>query len=166
MTTSSQAHRLGASAPGIDLDWTRGYRRWPVYGMSKLANLCASPTSWTGAPSGGCRLASIAAHPGYASTHLQAVGPEQSGSRSMAAAMRAAATGSSHNLREMGALPQLFAAVDPGAIAGGYYGPDGPGEQRGHPRLVGSSAASLRTEEWVRLWQRSEAMTGLRLDLA
>ncbi len=164
VTTSSQAHRLGAIR-WDDLDWTRGYRRWPAYGMSKLANLMFAYELDRRARAAGAPLASIAAHPGYASTHLQAVGPEQSGSRSMAVAMRAANRLLAQPA-EMGALPQLFAAVDPGAIAGGYYGPDGPGEQRGHPRLVGSSAASLRTEEWVRLWERSEAMTGLHLDLA
>ena len=83
VTTSSQAHRLGAIR-WDDLDWTRGYRRWPAYGMSKLANLMFAYELDRRARAAGAPLASIAAHPGYASTHLQAVGPEQSGSRSMA----------------------------------------------------------------------------------
>ena len=38
--------------------------------------------------------------------------------------------------REVGALPQLYAAVDPGAESGHFYGPGGPGELRGHPKEV------------------------------
>ena len=35
----------------------------------------------------------------------------------------------------MGALPTLRAATDPDVEGGQYYGPDGLGEQRGHPKL-------------------------------
>ena len=34
----------------------------------------------------------------------------------------------------MGALPTLRAATDPAVVGGEYFGPDGLGEQRGHPR--------------------------------
>ena len=34
---------------------------------------------------------------------------------------------------DMGALPTLRAATDPGVIGGQYFGPDGFGEQRGYP---------------------------------
>ena len=37
---------------------------------------------------------------------------------------------------EMGALPTERAAVDPAVRGGEYYGPDGFGEQRGHPQRV------------------------------
>ena len=42
----------------------------------------------------------------------------------------------------MGALPTLRAATDPAVRGGQYYGPDGFGEQRGHPKLVESSQQS------------------------
>ena len=42
----------------------------------------------------------------------------------------------------MGALATLRAATDPQVRGGQYYGPDGFGEQRGHPKLVPSSAQS------------------------
>ena len=44
----------------------------------------------------------------------------------------------------MGALPPLRAATDPNAQSGQYYGPDGRGEQRGHPKVVDSSATIAR----------------------
>ena len=43
---------------------------------------------------------------------------------------------------DMGAEPTLRAATDPAAKNAQYYGPGGFGEQRGHPKLVKSSAQS------------------------
>lgn len=42
----------------------------------------------------------------------------------------------------MGALPSPRAATAPSVLGGQYYGPDGRTENRGHPRLVTSSAHS------------------------
>lgn len=39
----------------------------------------------------------------------------------------------------MGALPTLRAATDLQVLGGQYYGPNGFGEQRGHPKLVEAS---------------------------
>jgi hypothetical protein len=65
----------------------------------------------------------------------------------------------------MGALPTLFAATQdlPGAA---YVGPDGFHEQRGHPTLVGRSAAASEPETARALWERSEALTGVTFPLA
>jgi hypothetical protein len=61
----------------------------------------------------------------------------------------------------MGALPTLRAATDPDAEGGQYYGPDGLGEQRGHPKLVSSSAQSHDEDLQHRLWKVSEELTGV-----
>ena len=58
----------------------------------------------------------------------------------------------------MGALPTLRAATDPAAQ---YYGPDGFLEQRGHPKVVGSSAQSHDDDLQRRLWAVSEELTGV-----
>ena len=63
---------------------------------------------------------------------------------------------------DMGALPQLRAATDPGAIGGQYFGPDGFGEQRGYPVVVASSRVSHDTDAQRRLWTVSEELTGVR----
>jgi hypothetical protein len=39
----------------------------------------------------------------------------------------------------MGALPQLYAATRPYLDGGLFIGPDGFEEQRGHPKVVGST---------------------------
>jgi hypothetical protein len=65
----------------------------------------------------------------------------------------------------MGALPTLRAATDLSAVSGQYYGPDGLGEQRGHPKVVKSSAQSHDEEQQARLWQVSEELTGVTYPL-
>ena len=62
---------------------------------------------------------------------------------------------------EMGALPTLRAATDPGVIGGQYFGPDGFGEQRGYPKVVASTRASHETDAQRRLWTVSEELTGV-----
>jgi hypothetical protein len=61
----------------------------------------------------------------------------------------------------LGALPILVAATAdlPGST---YIGPDGPGQMRGHPRIVRPSRRALDEESQRRLWELSEAATGIR----
>ena len=108
---------------------------------------------------------SAAAHPGYASTHLQGTSAASSsggwlGKRVMGALMGAgnALAGQS---AEAGALPQLYAATADGVASGDYYGPDGPFEMRGAPKKVGMSGAARDPEAPATLWELSEALTGV-----
>jgi hypothetical protein len=55
----------------------------------------------------------------------------------------------------------LRAATDPGAKNGQYYGPAGLAEQRGHPKVVESSAQSHDEDIQRRLWTVSEELTGV-----
>ena len=43
-----------------------------------------------------------------------------------------------------------------------YYGPGGLGEQRGHPKVVKSSAQSHDEDIQRRLWTVSEELTGVK----
>jgi hypothetical protein len=65
---------------------------------------------------------------------------------------------------EKGALSTLYAATQdlPGDS---YVGPDGFKESRGHPTLVGRSAAARDAETARRLWELSEELTGVRFPL-
>ena len=62
---------------------------------------------------------------------------------------------------DMGALPTLRAATDPGVLGGQYYGPDGFAEQRGYPKVVASSAVSHDTDAQRKLWAVSEELTSV-----
>jgi len=159
VTTSSVAHRFGGMR-WDDLDWSHGYRKWPAYGQSKLSNLMFAFDLDRRSREAGTALMSLAAHPGYASTHLQTAGPELAG-RNLAAKVMGLGNAVFAQSADMGALPQLFAATAPDAVGGCYYGPDGIAESRGHPRIVQPARSALDPASWDRLWQVSEELTGV-----
>lgn len=160
ITTASHAHRVG-KMHWDDLDRRSDrYRRWPAYGQSKLANLLFAFELARRSQHAGSHLKSIAAHPGYAATGLQQVGPAMSGRRFSARFMTLGNSIAGQDPSE-GTRPQLFAATSPDALSGGYYGPGGKGEVRGAPKAVGSSSAARSREEAHRLWNVSESMTGV-----
>jgi NAD(P)-dependent dehydrogenase (short-subunit alcohol dehydrogenase family) len=159
VTLSSTAHRLGR-IDLEDLNWhRRPYRRWAAYGQSKLANLLFTLELERRLVAAGSAVRAVAAHPGYAATNLQ---------RRTGSAVQNALMVVSNRLfaqsEVMGALPTLYAATEdvPG---GSYIGPDGPGERRGRPTLVGRTAAASDEAVAKRLWDRSEELTGVSFGL-
>lgn len=64
-----------------------------------------------------------------------------------------------------GAWPVLFAATDPGVVAGALYGPDGPGGFAGAPGLEIPAPRALDPGIARRLWEASERMTGVSFAL-
>ena len=159
VTVSSQAHRMG-KMNFDDLMGDRKYRTWGAYGQSKLANLLFMRELARRLEAAGLPTISAGAHPGYASTHLQAVGPEMRGqawqARAMAVVNKVMAQSAA-----MGALPTLYAATYAGVSNGDYFGPDGLGEQRGHPKLVGMTGSARDVADAARLWTVSEELTGV-----
>ena len=61
-----------------------------------------------------------------------------------------------------GALPTLFAATDPAARPGGYYGPQGFFEMRGEVGEASPPSQSLDAAVARRLWDVSEELSGVR----
>jgi NAD(P)-dependent dehydrogenase (short-subunit alcohol dehydrogenase family) len=160
VTVSSGAHRMGR-VRFDNLQGERHYQRWLAYGQSKLANLLFAAELQRRATAAGLDLLSVAAHPGYASTNLQVRGAQMDGSalKEHGAVLLNRLVGQSD---DMGALPTLYAATSPDVRGGGYFGPDGPFESRGHPRPVGRSGAARDPETARRLWEVSEDLTGVR----
>lgn len=161
VTVASNAHKIGRM-DFDDLNSERRYRRWPAYGQSKLANLLFTFELQDRARAASSPLLAVAAHPGWAATHLQAAGPEMDGSSVM---VRLNELGNRLFAQddEHGALPTLYAAtqdVPPAA----YVGPDGVAEMRGAPKLVGCTAAARDVAARRRLWTASEELTGVRFD--
>jgi NAD(P)-dependent dehydrogenase (short-subunit alcohol dehydrogenase family) len=159
VTVSSGVHRIGRIRLD-DLNWEHGrYQRWAAYGQSKLANLLFTYELQRRLSAAGSAVRSVAAHPGYAATNLQAH-TESIQDRIMALGNRLVAQSAT-----MGALPTLYAAVKD--IPGGtYIGPDGLFEQRGHPKIVTSNAASRDEATARRLWDLSERLTGVTYKFA
>ncbi|MEO5876433.1 MAG: oxidoreductase [Streptosporangiaceae bacterium] len=157
VTVSSGVHKAGRMNFD-DLQGEKRYRKWGAYAQSKLANLLFAFELDRRAE--GSALVSLAAHPGYASTNLQGVGPAMSGSK---AAAWVVGLGNSvlAQSADMGALPQLYAATSPEARGGTYIGPDRLFEQRGHPKVVSSTKAARDPKSAERLWRASEELTGI-----
>jgi NAD(P)-dependent dehydrogenase (short-subunit alcohol dehydrogenase family) len=160
VTVSSMAHRFGR-LNFDDLMHAHSYRRWRVYGDTKLANLLFAFELQRRLASIDVPLISVAAHPGTASTNL--LGTSMGGGRLLArfAALGTRLVGQSD---AQGALPQLFAATAGDVRGGEYFGPSGIGEQRGYPKRVDSTSASKEPEAAARLWTLSEDLTGVRYD--
>jgi NAD(P)-dependent dehydrogenase (short-subunit alcohol dehydrogenase family) len=153
---SSGAHRMG-KMNFDDLQSEKRYWRWGAYGQSKLANLLFMRELGRRAAEAETPLVSVAAHPGYAATHLQTTGVKiddviMTVSNKLLAQSDA-----------MGALPLLYAATEE-LESGAYVGPDGVGEQRGHPKLVGMTDRARSDEDARRLWEMSEELTGVTYD--
>jgi NAD(P)-dependent dehydrogenase (short-subunit alcohol dehydrogenase family) len=152
VTVSSQGHRFIRGIRFDDLQWDRDYSRVGAYGQAKLANLMF--TYELQRRLAGTNTIAAAAHPGGSNTEL---------ARNLPVALRGVATVLAPLMQgpEMGALPTLRAATDPGVLGGQYFGPDGLGEQRGYPKVVASSRASHNTDAQRRLWAVSEELTGV-----
>lgn len=159
VTVSSGAHRMG-QIRFDDLNWQHGYRKWLAYGQSKLANLLFVFELQRKADAAGAKLKSLACHPGYASTNLQAAGPRMQGS-SMMESMFELGNRLLAQSAAMGALPTLYAATAPELRGGEYIGPDGFGELHGHPTQVNCSAAARDRATAARLWETSEQLTSV-----
>lgn len=159
VTVSSGVHRSGRINRD-DLMGERTYRPWRAYGQSKLANLLFMNELQCRADAAGVPLLSVAAHPGYAATNLQAVGPQMSGNR-LAGRVVDLANRFLAQSAEQGAWPTVRAVSDPEAAGGDYFGPDGFGESRGRPTRVGMSDAARDPQTAAWLWQRSVELTGV-----
>ena len=133
VTVSSTAHRMGR-INFDDLNGERRYRRWRAYGQSKLANLLFALELDRRLRASGSTVKSLAAHPGYAATNLQSAAAPALDRAVMAVTNLLIAQDA-----EVGALSLLYAATEPGLEGGTYVGPDGRGEQRGHPQAGGGA---------------------------
>jgi NAD(P)-dependent dehydrogenase (short-subunit alcohol dehydrogenase family) len=156
VTLSSTAHRMGRIAFD-NLNGDRRYFRWNAYGQSKLANLLFALELDRRLRASGSTVKSLAAHPGYAATNLQSAAAPLVDRLLMRLGNLVIAQND-----EMGALPVLYAATAPGLEGGAYIGPDGPGEQRGYPKLVRPNRAARDEGTARRLWDVSEELTGVR----
>jgi NAD(P)-dependent dehydrogenase (short-subunit alcohol dehydrogenase family) len=162
VNVSSTGHRFG-QIRFDDLQWRSGYSKWRAYGQSKLANLLFTLELQRRADAAGAKLLSVACHPGYAATNLQAVGPRMQGSSLMEYLTE---VGNKYLAQSaaMGALPTEYAAVAPEVHGADYIGPDGFAEQHGHPKKVGRSAAARDATSAKKLWDVSEQLTDVHYE--
>ena len=157
VTVSSNAHKTVRGIAFDNLNGDRRYFRWNAYGQSKLANLLFALELDRRLRERGSTVKSVAAHPGYATTNLQSAAAPAFDR--MVMKVTDAVLGQSG---EMGALPVLYAATQPGLDGGAYVGPDGLGEQRGYPKIVNPNRVARDEDTARRLWDVSEQLTAER----
>lgn len=142
-----------------DLNYTSNYSRFGAYGQSKLANLLFTIGLQKRLAESGASTISVAAHPGFSATDLQA-GTEINIPIITPILFRF------FKLLAMdaakGAQPQVRSAVDPAVEGGEYYGPNR--NIRGHAVKV-AMPSHVSEADAEQLWVRSEEMTGVRYGL-
>ena len=164
VTVSSNQHKRAKSIDFDDLQGERSYRPWGAYDQSKLANAMFVLELDRRLRAAGLAIVSAGAHPGFAHTNLQVSGPRSGGTSLVARGMGAATRLFAQPARD-GALPTLYAATAVDVHGGDYFGPDGPGEMRGHhPTPVQFSAAAHDQAAAARLWAVSEELTGVTFE--
>ena len=133
-----------------------GVKRWKSYCDSKLANVAFALELAQRSRAAGSTLVSVAAHPGYAETELQTKDRGKVEDVVMTLVNKAVAQSP-----QMGALPSLYAAAAADVEGGQFFGPDGLGGTRGHPRPVTppKPARSAKARAW--LWEASAEATGV-----
>ena len=157
VNVSSLAHRFGR-IDFDDLQSEKKYRPWRAYGQSKLANLLFTFELQRRLAAVSAPTVAVAAHPGVSDTNLAASTGGVTGT--LMSLTKPLSKLFSQNSQK-GALPTLRAAVDPTVSGGEYFGPDGFGEQRGHPELVKANAAANDAAVAARFWDVTIQLTGV-----
>jgi NAD(P)-dependent dehydrogenase (short-subunit alcohol dehydrogenase family) len=157
VTVSSQMHRYARQAP-LDDPRTPGgrYARWGSYAGSKLANLLFTFELDRRLREQELPVTALACHPGYSATELMGKGRQGRQGQILQAVFGLVGQPAS-----MGALPTLMAATAdlPGST---YVGPSAMFQMRGLPKVVRPRRLAGDREAQRRLWELSEAATGLR----
>lgn len=158
VAVSSVAHKIMSEIDFDNLQSERSYNRVAAYGRSKLANLLFTYELQRRLAAADANAVALAAHPGVASTEL---------ARNSPLYIKAFEFLSRPVLQspKMGALPTLRAATDESAVGGQYYGPNGPGEVSGLPKIVSSTKRSHDVTLQRKLWAVSEELTGVSFDI-
>jgi len=139
-----------------DLHSNHEYNKKAAYSQSKLATLMFAYELQRRLEVNRLDVISVAAHPGVALTNLKERLPPiwVKPVKFLASVLV--------QLPNMGAMPTLRAALDPGVKGGEYYGPSGFGELKGPPERVNSSKDSHDRALAKKLWSLSEEETGIK----
>lgn len=163
VTLTSVFHYIGKINLEDPMSENRRYSKWGGYTQSKLANLLF--TFELQRKLINHSTIAVAAHPGYATTHLQTRGTEMEkrGIRKKLVQLINLIIGVSAN---SGSYPQIRAATDIDCKGGDYYGPglfNYLFPRR--PRKVWSTARANDSEMAKKLWELSEELTGVQYKL-
>jgi len=160
VNVSSMAHKQGKmDFENLLFEKGKGYSPIKSYGRSKLSNLLFTYELQRKLEAAGINSIAVAAHPGVSNTNLFQYLEDKMIFKILRPLM-------SPFIQEqnMGALPEIRAAVDPNVKGAEYYGPDGFREMKGFPVRVQSNKASYNLEDAKKLWEVSEKITGVKFE--
>ncbi|MFF1679646.1 oxidoreductase [Streptomyces sp. NPDC058256] len=161
VTLSSGVHAL-SNIDITDLNSERQYRRWIAYGRSKTANLLFTHELARRLATIGSEVVAAAAHPGYATTNLQAAGAKMEGRKGTERLIEIGNRVFGQSA-DAGALPTLYAATAPGVQPDSFTGPSFA-MWRGSPAKSWRAGWTLNDLAGERLWAASEELTGVTYD--
>ena len=161
INVSSNAHKWGKmDFDNLMFEGGKDYTPMKAYGRSKLSNLLFTYELQRRISDAGLDIEVLAAHPGGSMTNLARHLEDKWWFKLLLPLaermMQDAASG---------ALPQLRAATDPGAVGGEYYGPSGFNEISGAPVKVESNARSHNLGDAEQLWSFSEKLTNTTFEI-
>jgi NAD(P)-dependent dehydrogenase (short-subunit alcohol dehydrogenase family) len=168
---SSESPRVTTMASGAanfgrinfrDLQFAESYRPAKAYAQSKLADLLLGLHLARVADDRGWNLLSTIAHPGYTRTNLQTAGPNLGRTTKHFNPLTDLPILPSQDV-VTGTEPLLFAATEPGARQGAYYGPRGFGGLVGLTKKVDLPRSSRGVDLAASLWAVAENLTGTTL---
>lgn len=145
-----------------DLQFAQSYSPVKAYAQSKLADLLLGLHLARVARQRDWNLLSTIAHPGYTRTNLQATGPNLGRAKKRFNPLFDLPILPSQDVVP-GTEPLLFAATDPSARQGAYYGPSGLGGLVGPTKTLDLPRSSRGVDLAASLWAVAENLTGTRL---
>ena len=154
VNVSSLAHRRGAIRFD-DLQGERSYSPWAAYAQSKLAMLMFARELQRRSTEQDWGVRAYAAHPGWSATRIVANGV----GRGLIGSIMQAGFNALGQSAEDGARPITYAAIDPAAKPGAYYGPCCWGETRGEAAPARVMPQAQHATDNARLWTESERLT-------
>src|SRR5258708_1702519 len=158
VTVSSSAYFNGR-IDFADLQSEKRYRPWAAYGQSKLANILFSQELERRLKAARADVISVASHPGFAITNLQANLTTGIMNRTLFPILNRFVA----QPADLGATSHLYAATAPTVQGGDFYGPRWI--LIGKVVRVELNARGKDTALAARLWQVSEELTGVHFEI-
>lgn len=165
VTTQSSIAARSNAINWDDPNFEKSYSVGKAYSQSKIANLMFGLELNRRSAQAGWGITSNVSHPGVTATNLLAAQPHMGRSRdtmSVRLIRSFARMGFFTQTVDQGLLPALYAATNPDAEGGKFYGPRGFQHTAGAPAEQEVYEPARDMADAARLWELSEGLVGLR----
>ena len=157
---AAASHGINWDDPNFEVSYSAGR----AYSQSKIANLMFGLELDRRSRAAGWGITSTICHPGVTATNLLAAQPHMGRTRdtlSVRVIRLLARAGVLLQTVDQGMLPALYAAADPAAESGKFYGPSGFRHLSGPPAEQEVYTPARDPADAARLWDLSEQLVGV-----